>query len=871
MRICFFSCVLVVTTVAVLLAKEPEGIRHVDPLGDPLPPGAVGRLGTVRFRHADTVYAFALSPDGKTLATAAGRLVVLWDAVSGKERCRFERHQPAVMWLRTPVIAFSPEGKTLASGASGWSSPHDKESLSDNGICLHDSVTGKELRRFLGHQVRTSRTGYKRSGVSWLAFTPDGKTLLSLGLDHTIRVWDIATGKEQRRIANVSGYRAALSRDGKIIAAVVGDIGNGKAEVVLWETNTAKEIRRLPYTGWIDCVVISPDGTMLAAGSGPEGDRKSPWKRPEDVVLRQLGTGRTIQTLRGHTGGIYTCAFSPDGKTLVSSSVDGTLRLWDVKRGKELGKIGEGRIELVRMLFSPDGKTLLTQMLGNDEVHTIRFWDIASRKEVRRFGGHQSRVGVLVFSSDSRLLASGSYDSTVAVWDVPQRRERHYLSAPYNRVTGVAFSADGAEVCSGSFGGSVYSREAKTGKQLRSFDIVGGGDWVAVAPGGKVLATWRSRDKMVRLWDRRSGKELRSLNPLGYNVNAVEFSADGRLVAVGGCPPGDDESRNAAAVTIWDVATGRRLHQFSQGHDARVLAFSADGRTLAVGYEETKVRIWEVATGGERLSFNHGGLSTALAISPDGMLLATAKDAPERGRGYTPSSSKDEQKVWLWDALTGTRLHHLTGHTGPVTSLAFSPNGRLLASGSSDTTVLLWDAAKLPRASRPKSVKLTAMELKACWMNLINPDAGSAFGSMKKLMAAPREAVELIEKRLPPVAVVEAKRMAKLLGELDGDDFSTREKASNELTKLGGSAEPALRKALAGGLPLEVRRRIERLLKDIEGQHLRIMRAIEVLERLGTHEARRLLERLAGGAAEARLTREARAALGRLGRLAAVR
>ncbi len=856
---------LAACTVAVAQQASPResAKQAMDSLGDPLPPGAVARLGTIRFRHANALNTFALSSDGKTLATAAGRMVVLWDAVSGKERCRFARHDRAVTRLHAPVVAFSPDGKTLASGSLDWTWSGEKASASDNTILLHDSGTGKVLRRFLGHQGRAKywgRDAVTESGVRWLAFTPDGKKLVSHGADETIRVWDVATGKEQRRITNVSGNRAALSRDGKIIAAVVGDIGRGKGEVRLWEIDTAKEVRRLPYTGWNACVAISPDGATLATSSGPKARQEDAYAYPENVVLQDLKTGRTTHTLRGHTQGIFILAFSPDGKTLISSSMDGSLRQWDVTQGKEVGKFGEGQHEVVHAVFSPDGKTLLTRMIVNDLIHTVRFWDVASRKEVRRLGGHQSQIGKLAFSTDGGLLASGSADANVIVWDVPSRTERHYLSAQPGRVIGLGFTANGAQVSSVGVGGGVRSWDTKTGSQVRAFDMKHAMDKTVVAPGGKMLASWQ-HDRLIYLWDAVAGKELRRLEPKTHYVRDMDFSTDGRLLAVAG--RSSNEPLAPRAVTIWDVTTGQRLHQLAVNDNAYSLAFAADGRTLAVGYRSDKVRIWEVTTGGERFSFGCGRLSTILAFSPDGTLLTSGNSS--NAYEYTPSPDLDEQKVWLWDPFTGKQLHGLTGHTGPVTSLAFSPDGRLLASGSTETTVLLWDATKLPRVGRPQPVKLTATELQTCWSKLDSRDAAVAYGSMRQLIAAPRQAVDLLRKCLPPVALVEPKRMAKLLGELDGDDYGTREKASNELTKLGASAEPALRTALAGGLSLEARRRIERLLITIEGQHPRIMRAVEVLERLGTEEARKLLERLAGGATGVRLTSEARAALGRLG------
>jgi WD domain, G-beta repeat len=311
------------------------------------------------------------------------------------------------------------------------------------------------------------------------------------------------------------------------------------------------------------------------------------------------------------------------------------------------------------------------------------------------------------------------------------------------------------------------------------------------------------------------------------------------------------------------VQTGRRRHQLSRGKGALSLAFSADGRTLASGHTDNQVRLWEVATGGQRLAFAHGDRPRALAFSPDGTLLASATNRnPECW-----VRSKDDDKVRVWGPLTGARLHTLAGHRGAVASLAFSPDGKLLASGSNDTTVLLWDAARLRRGAPPGGVAAGAADLEARWANLNRADAARAHRSMRELIATPRPTVALLEKRLR-LDPVGPKRAAKLLADLDSDDFATRQKASRDLAALGTAAEPALHRALAGKPDLEARRRIEGLLRALEGQHTGVLRGVEVLERLDTAEARKLLAALARGEPEARLTREAKEALGRLSRRA---
>jgi RNA polymerase sigma factor (sigma-70 family) len=833
---------------------KPASGPAADSQGDPLPPGAVGRLGTVRFRHAEEVEAFALSPDGKRLATAGGRAVVVWDAVTGQELCRFEGHRGTVR-----AVAFAPDGKSIASGAEG------------NLIRLWDAATGKELRRFEGHggtAVNLGREVITQNGVYGLVFTPDGKTLVSRGADQTVRVWEVATGKELRRIEGLPGWGQALavSPDGKTLAAAISDFPKRPSEVRLWELATGNELRRFSREGVMTCVAFSPDGKLVAAGWGANADLGG--EPGGDVTLWEVATGKPAGSLRGHKRMVVSVAFAPDGKTLLSGSMDWTARLWDVGTARELGRVGEGMVPLGAAAFSPDGR-LLVMRTGYAGDHTVRFWDVAAAKEVRRLGGHRGNVISLAFSPDSRLLASGSADRAVGLWDVAARKELRCL-AHDDDVLAVALSEDGRAVRAGGIFGGVRAWDVATGKEAPGFKTQDGyGPRLALSPDGKILASWPRRGEAGRLWDATTGKELRSLKAMPQWVNALAFSRDGRLLAVG-------SGQGPHFITLWDVASGRLLREFAEQGWVLSLAFSPDGRILASGHDDKKVRLWEVATGGQRFAFDHGDRPAALAFSPGGTPLASACNetrSNDKTGGMTPAPGpgpQDQDKVRVWDPFTGARLATLAGHQGAVVCLAFSPDGRLLASGSNDTTILLWDAARLPRGERRRGADLSEKELAAAWADLSGGDAAAAFRALRELSAAPRQAVGLLKEHLRPVAAADPKQTARLIADLDGDDFDTRERAARELEKLGEGAEGALRKALAGKPSAEAGRRIEALLNSVEGrQNLEMLRGVEVLERLGTAEARELLETLARGAPGARLTREAKAALERRARRAA--
>jgi hypothetical protein len=293
------------------------------------------------------------------------------------------------------------------------------------------------------------------------------------------------------------------------------------------------------------------------------------------------------------------------------------------------------------------------------------------------------------------------------------------------------------------------------------------------------------------------------------------------------------------------------------------ITFSPDGRTLVMGgtdnflpagVTERTFHAWDTVTGQDHpFQATQPARVFAVTFSPDSRMLAWGD-----GAGY----------VTLWDVAAGQVRRRLRGQHSYIESLSFSPDGKTLASASADTTVLVWDVTGRPASAA--AGPLSAERLQSLWDDLASKDAGKAFDAIGLLAASAQQAVPLLKARLHSApAPAEPKQVARLVADLDSEQFDARQKAAEELRRLGERAEPGLRTALKEQPPLEARKRIEELLEGVRvlataPENLRNLRAVEVLEHIGTPDAREVLRTLATGAPDARLTREAKASLERL-------
>lgn len=403
---------------------------------------------------------------------------------------------------------------------------------------------------------------------------------------------------------------------------------------------------QLGHSKYIFQIAFAPDGKVLAS-------------RDSNIIkLWDVASGRVLHTIRGDW-----IAFSPVGKVLASGSDDQTIKLWDVASGRELRTLNN-HTSAAPVVFSPDGK-----VLASNSGHIIILWDVAGGRELRSLNVTGVFVKSFAFSPDGKQLAAVLDDNTIKRWDVASGRELHALSGHKHWIRDAAFSPDGKVLASSDEHG-LGLWDVASGRELRTLSGV---EAFAFSPDGKELVSGNVGES-ITVWDVASGNALSTWSvvehPRGSNeVTAVAFSPDGKELVSSG-----DYTR----IQLWDAVSGRELRNFSGlTPKVRSVAFSSDGNELATGTFDA-IHLWDVASARElRIISGSFGVEVPIAFSPYGELAASGYDSIER-----------------WDVASGRELPSLSGAgRALVNSLAYSRDGKMLASGSRDNTVRLWDVA----------------------------------------------------------------------------------------------------------------------------------------------------------------------------------
>jgi dipeptidyl aminopeptidase/acylaminoacyl peptidase len=465
-----------------------------------------------------------------------------------------------------------------------------------------------------------------------------------------------------------------------------------------------------------------------------------------------------------------------------------------------------------------------------------------------RLEGHAGELYSVVWSPQDRYLVSSSDDRTVRLWDPATGEEIRRLGPFPHGVPSLQFSpVDDKLVALAVFDGSVRLYDSDTGRELWKTHS---GDHVprslAFAPDGNTIATGGD-DGTIVIWNAADGKRRLTITAHERLIRSLAFSPDGRTLASGG---GGEQT-----AALWDPTTGERVHPLCGFDRIEGVAFSPDGKTVAlVGSYEKYVWLCETASGKERLKIPHALAPHAVAFSPDGRTLVTGAQVGDT--------------AYLWDADTGQELLRLSGHTKFIYGLAFSHDGKRLATASYDRTVLVWDVKAITKRPSVRR-KLEQRELDAYGGDIGSLDGERAYRAVVALASAPEQASAWFAEYLRPEA---SPFLPKLLADLDADDFDVREAASHALQKQGWSTVPGLREELKrDNLSPEARRRIGRILEvvgalPVSESFLRPRRAIETLERIGSEDGRKLLERMTAKEFGADVVEEAKASLARLKR-----
>jgi len=523
-----------------------------------------GELGGLRFDAVRDLSASALgqmvSPLGQgplllafeTVARRTMGKVSIWDVVSGKKISTLEGHTEEVSG-----IAFSPDGGLLASGSV------------DGTARIWDAASGQEVLPPLRGQAKWIRS---------LAFSPSGKLLVTAGGGSRkgkgeVIIWDVRNGQRIRTLlAHTQGVSSvAFSPDGRHVVS-----GSQDQSVRIWDVDTGEELLTLKgHVGPIRCVAFSPDGQRVASASEDKNVK----------IWDAISTKEAFAIARPGKH-VYGVAFGPDGKRLawggeLLDQPGGELGIWDPDQKKGsvcvLGRHTQG---VIGVAFSPNGQYLASA----HEDHTVRIWDIASRKEIHRFTGHTGIVWSVAFSPDGQRLASASMDQTIRLWDPTTGQEQLVLKTESKWVSTVAFSPDGSFIASAD-NTVVKIWNATSGQEIHALRGHTHTIWsVAFSPNGKLLAA-AGNDGTVRIWDTVTGQPTAVLKGHTNNVSGVAFSPDGRRLA---------SSSVDQTVKLWDVASGQETLTL-KGHKDWVfsVAFSPDGNQLASGSHDGTVRIWD--------------------------------------------------------------------------------------------------------------------------------------------------------------------------------------------------------------------------------------------------------------------------------------
>lgn len=793
------------TKSAAKAAPLPEGTEEsrLDRFGDPLPEGAVARLGSTRLFHGDYPLKLTYSPDGKVVVSTSYGNNRYWQMSDGAE---------------ITVPESSRKGLVFRSGDQLIAAHHE-----DKGLQFRKALTGEIVHDARGIRARLTALGMSREGSDFVVaqHEPELGGTLRFGRFGDAALSDpIALGgkrwAEQIVFAADAGVAAARCNDKSI---VVLDISSRSMITSFAGSDGFK----------ISSIALSPDGSCLASAG-------------KEVDLFDARTARKLHSFAGEKPP-ESVEFSSDGSRLAAAYAVPKVRIWDWAARKEQGSVS-GNAFVWHAVFSPDGKTLA---LADHKFVTLR--DSVTGEKRHPFG-HGYTIWSFAFSPDGKSLVSGaSYTDRIAlVWDPTNGARKAEWIGHADGIESVAFSPNGRMAATGSQDGTIRLWDPSTNKEIGRLDGAYGMVYgVAISPDGKTLASTHLTDG-PRLWDIAARRELRSFDKLPKGTLRLAFTSDGRELL--------SYDRDSAHAIATDVATGSVIRRYEGAtRPISSMAVSRDGRFIATGSYDGILRLFNLQSG-ESLGVTGpilGGRPEpewlyGLAFSPDCRSIAAA---------YS------DKTIRVWETASLSLRAKFEGHADHGLHVAFSPDGSRLASSSIDNTILVWDFGSVSSASSDRLISTKELDsLKAD----LEGDGASAYRAICRLAAHPQQTLPFLKTLLREPPAASQDRLSKLITDLDDNRPAVRAKAAAELESLGERAVSAMRSARKQSQSPEVKATLDRLLSRFDGpaadpKTMRALRCVEILQRIAAPESRNQLRELASRDPTSRVCVEAKAAL----------